>query len=249
MSNYNNFSPFYDLLTYDVNYKKRAEYIMNIFKEKDRCPSLLLDFACGTGNFSCLLAKMGIDVIGVDMSEGMLSLAQEKNRNLKKPVLYLCQKGSELDLFGTVDGAISCLDSLNHITDYSELKETFKKISLFLEPERLFIFDMNTVYKHKEILGNSSYKKKRAGVECFWQNRLEEDGLTVEITLELTYKTGLFKKQTVTEVIRERAYTEDEIKEALNEAGLLLIEVYGENTFSAPTARSQRNIYVARKVK
>ncbi len=192
---------------------------------------------------------MGIDVIGVDMSEGMLCEAREKNDKLEKSVLYLCQKGSELDLYGTVDGAVSCLDSLNHITDYCELKETLKKISLFLEPERLFVFDMNTVYKHREILGNSFYKTKKSGVTCFWTNRLLSDGVTVEITLDITYKAGFLKKETVCEIIKERAYTSDEINEALEEAGFSLEAVYGENTFLPPREDSQRNIYVARKVK
>ena len=249
MSNYNNFSPFYDTLTYDVNYAKRAKYLMDIFKEKDKTPSLLLDFACGTGNFSVEFSKMGIDVIGVDMSEGMLCEAWDKNEGLEKPVLYLCQKGSELDLYGTVDGAVSCLDSLSHITDYTEFKETLKKISLFLEPERLFVFDLNTPYKHREILGNSFYKTKKRGVSCLWSNRLKEDGLTVEITLDITYKTGLFKKETVTEIITERAYTDGEISAALSEAGFALEAVYGENTLLPPKENSERNIYVARKVK
>ena len=222
---------------------------MDIFKEKDKTPSLLLDFACGTGNFSVEFSKMGIDVIGVDMSEGMLCEARDKNEGLEKPVLYLCQKGSELDLYGTVDGAVSCLDSLSHITDYTEFKETLKKISLFLEPERLFVFDLNTPYKHREILGNSFYKTKKRGVSCLWSNRLKEDGLTVEITLDITYKTGLFKKETVTEIITERAYTDGEISAALSEAGFALEAVYGENTLLPPKENSERNIYVARKVK
>ena len=249
MSNYNNFSPFYDILTYDVNYSKRAKYLMNIFKEKHKMPSLLLDFACGTGNFSVEFSKMGIDVIGVDMSEGMLCEARDKNEALERPVLYLCQKGSELDLYGTVDGAVSCLDSLNHITDYAEFKETIRKISLFLEPERLFVFDLNTPYKHREILSNSFYKSKKKGVTCLWNNRLLSDGLTVEITLDITYKTGLFKKETVSEVITERAYTEEELSAALSEAGFVLEAVYGENTLLPPKEDSERNIYVARKVK
>ena len=222
---------------------------MDIFKEKDKIPSLLLDFACGTGSFSVEFSKMGIDVIGVDMSEGMLCEARDKNEGLEKPVLYLCQKGSELDLYGTVDGAVSCLDSLSHITDYTEFKETLKKISLFLEPERLFVFDLNTPYKHREVLGNRFYKTKKKGVTCLWSNRLTEDGLTVEITLDITYKTRLFKKETVSEIITERAYTDEELTVALSDAGFALEAVYGENTFLPPKEDSERNIYVARKVK
>ncbi|MBQ1186263.1 MAG: class I SAM-dependent methyltransferase [Clostridia bacterium] len=249
MSNYNNFSPFYDIFTNNVDYKSRANYLLEIFVKHGKKPSLLLDFACGTGNFSVQFAKMGIEVIGVDKSEGMLALAAEKNRNLKNKVLYLCQSGSELDLYGTVDGAISGLDSLNHITDINELEKTLSKISLFLEEGCLFVFDMNTVYKHKEVLGSSSYHLKKRGVECFWHNNLKEDGVTVEINLNFTYKTGLFKKDTVCETITERAYTAEEIENLLNNTGFKLEAVYGENTFLPPKENSQRNVYVARKVK
>lgn len=223
--------------------------MLQIFERLDRKPTLLLDFACGTGNFSVQFAKNGIEVIGVDKSEGMLCEAQEKNTGLQKPVMYLCQSGEELDLYGTVDGAVSCLDSLNHITDYEELKKTVEKISLFLEKGRIFVFDMNTLYKHKEVLAGSSYRMKRKGVECVWSNRLLEDGVTVEITLNFTYRTGIFKKETVTEQFCERAYTDDEITNALKGAGFMLEAVYGENSFDPPDSKSQRNIYVARKVK
>jgi ubiquinone/menaquinone biosynthesis C-methylase UbiE len=248
MSNYNIFSHFYDIFTYDVDYKKRTDYLLSLFNRFDKTPTLILDFACGTGNFSVEFAKRDIEVIGVDISEDMLCEAQAKNLKLKRPVMYLCQRGCELDLYGTVDGAVSCLDSLNHITDFEELKNTFKKLSLFLEKDRLFIFDMNTVYKHREVLAESSYRVKRKGVECLWSNRILDDSVTVEITLSFTYKTGLFKKETVTETFCERAYTEEEITELLKSSGFELLATFGENTFLPPKADSQRNIYVARKV-
>ena len=221
MGNYNNFSLFYDIFTCDVEYKARTEYIMKIFEKWDKKPTLLLDFACGTGNFSVQFSKKGIDVIGVDCSEGMLA---------------------------TADGAVSCLDSLNHITDKEELKKTIEKISLFLEPGCLFVFDMNTPYKHKEVLSGSTYRMKKRGVECIWTNTLLEDGITIEIRLDFTYKTGLFKKETVSEIVREKAYNNEEITEMLTAAGLKLEAVYGENTFDTPKENSQRNVYVARKV-
>ena len=250
MANYNNFSPFYDLFTGDVDYTARAKYLLKIFERLDKKPSLLLDFACGTGNFSFQFAKMGIDVIGVDKSEGMLCEAQYKNAKLKKnKILFLCQSGEELDLFGTVDGAVCCLDSINHITDVSILEKTIQKISLFLEPQRLFVFDVNTIYKHKQVLGNKEFFLRKKGVECFWKNSLQEDNAIVNIDLEFTYKTGLFKKEIVTESFCERAYTEEEIYNILDNSGFKIEAIYGENTFSPPQENSQRNIYVARKAK
>lgn len=248
MGNYNNFSCFYDIFTRDVDYKARSEYLLKIFQKWDKKPTLMLDFACGTGNFSVQFAKRGIEVIGVDSSEGMLAVAMDKNRSLKNKVLYLNQSGSELDLYGTVDGAVCCLDSLNHITNAGELQNTISKISLFLEPGRLFVFDINTPYKHKEVLAGSSYRMRKRGVECIWNNTLLEDGLTVEIELSFTYKTGLFKRETATEIIREKAYTTKEINCMLQNAGLKLEAVYGENTYLPPKENSERNIYIARKV-
>lgn len=249
MSNYNNFSPFYDLFTGNVNYKRRAAYLLKIFTAFDKKPQLLLDFACGTGNFSVEFAKCGIEVIGVDKSDGMLCEAQRKNLKLDNPVMYLCQSGEELDLFGTVDGAVSCLDSLNHITDIEALRQTFCNISMFLEPNRLFVFDMNTVYKHQNVLADSSYRMRKKGVDCFWSNKLRQDGVTVDISLEFVYKTGFLKREHISESFSERAYTKEELVDILKSSGFMLEAVYGENSFASPSEKSQRNVYVARKVK
>ena len=118
MSSYNVFSLFYDSFTKDVKYRERTDYILRLFEKFDRKPTLMLDLACGTGNFSTEFARRGIEVIGVDISEDMLAVANEKNLELEQPVLYLCQPAEELELYGTVDGAVCLLDSLNHITDY-----------------------------------------------------------------------------------------------------------------------------------
>lgn len=247
MSYYNNFSHFYDILTKNVNYKKRTKYLLSLFEKYGKRPTLLLDVACGTGNFSTEFAKSGIDVIGIDKSEGMLSLAQEKNENLDKKVLYLCQSAEEMDLFGTVDGAVCCLDSINHITDSKILLEAFKKVSLFLEDDCLFIFDANTPYKHRQILGNNSYKINKKGVSCLWTNNYNDEDKTVNVELTFTFKTSLFKKEYVTESFSEKAYTEKELKIMLKTAGFKVLEVFGEMTNEAPKNNSQRNIYVCKK--
>ena len=156
---YTCFAENYDLLMQDVNYKERTEYLLSVFESYSKKPSLLLDLACGTGSFSNEFAKRDIQVIGVDLSPEMLNIAREKSQKEKLDVLYLCQDASRLDLYGTVDGAVCCMDSINHITDINVLKETFKKVSLFLEPDCLFVFDVNTLYKHKEVLGNNLKKR------------------------------------------------------------------------------------------
>ncbi|MBR2488902.1 MAG: class I SAM-dependent methyltransferase [Clostridia bacterium] len=168
MSGYESFADFYDILMSDVDYSARTEYLLNLFKKHGKVPSLLLDVACGTGAFSNLMAQKGIEVIGVDASEEMLAVARENSAEMGTQVLYLCQKAEELDLYGTVDGAICCLDSINHIVDLKTLKTAFQKISLFMESGSLFIFDVNTPYKHTDILADNTFVIEEEDIFCVW---------------------------------------------------------------------------------
>ena len=181
---YSNFAAFYDKLQSDVDYAARANVLLNLFEKYDRLPTLLLDMACGTGGFSEQFLKFGIDVIGVDPSPEMLSVAREKLYNNGNSPLLLCQSAAELDLYGTVDGAICCLDSLNHITSIKNLKKAISKVSLFLEKDGLFIFDMNTVYKHEKILADNVFVKENDDVFCVWQNRYDKRKRSTEIMLD-----------------------------------------------------------------
>ncbi len=248
MSDYNVFSLFYDLFTDDVNYPDRAKYILSLFEKFDRKPTLMLDLACGTGNFSCEFAKDGIEVIGADISEDMLGVANDKNAELEKPVMYICQPAEELELFGTVDGAVCLLDSLNHITDYENFKKAIARTALFLEQGRLFIFDLNTPYKHKEILKNNGFRIKKGNVRCMWSNYYSEENNTVKIHLDFSVRKSLFSLELYSEEFSERTFSDEEISEALTEAGLLLLAVYGENSFEAPGEKSERNIYITRRI-
>ena len=180
MKSYNTFAKFYDELTDNVEYEKRSKYIYDFFKENCANCNSVLDLACGTGGFSNEFAKRGIDVIGVDISEEMLASARQNSAECKTDVLYLCQPAEELDLYGTVDGAVCCLDSLNHITDYSAFCTAISKVSLFLEKDRLFIFDVNTVFKHKYILADNTFVIDRDDVYCIWQNETDSETLETE---------------------------------------------------------------------
>jgi len=130
MESYSQFANVYDCLMSDVDYKKRTSYLLKLFKKHGKTPTLLLDLACGTGGFSNEMASRGIEVIGADMSEEMLSVAREKSAEQGLDVLYLCQKAEELDLYGTVDGAVCCMDSINHIVNLKNLEKAFCKVSL-----------------------------------------------------------------------------------------------------------------------
>ena len=245
---YSIFADFYDELMYDVDYKKRTSYLMKLFKKYGKAPTLLLDAACGTGGFSNEFARLGVEVIGADMSEEMLSIARESAMEQGNDILFLCQRLEELDLYGTVDGAVCCLDSLNHITDYNTLCKAIKRISLFLEQEKLFIFDVNTEYKHKEVLGNNVFVIERDDVYCVWANKHTLKNNKTDIMLDFFVKDGENYSR-FSEEFSERAYSKEQLEKAIKNAGLEIVGVFDDMTEKPLTDTSERAIYVTRKVK
>ena len=244
---YSDFAYVYDTLMGDVDYKARTEYILNLFEKCGKTPTLLLDLACGTGGFSNEFAKKGVEVIGVDMSEEMLAVARENSASEGVDVLYLCQRAEELDLYGTVDGAVCCMDSINHITDKKALTKAIGKVSLFLEKDCLFIFDINTEYKHRHILANNTFIIEEEDVYCVWQNSFNEENLTTDISLDFfVAEDDIYIRSS--EDFSERAYTKEEISEILKKSGLEVLAVFDDMSFTAPKPDSERVFYIAKKI-
>ena len=244
---YSNFAKVYDCLQSDVDYKARTEYLLGLFERFDRLPTLLLDMACGTGGFSLCFADKGIDVIGVDPSAEMLQIAKNKAEKQQKELLLLCQFAAELDLYGTVDGAVCCLDSINHIIDEDELQESFDKISLFLEPGRLFIFDVNTEYKHREILSGNTFVYDTDEVYCVWNNSPCDDEGIVDIHLDFFQKQSNGSYIKTSEEFSERAYKKEILEKMLQKAGLEVLVVLGDMTERKAECTDERIIFVTRK--
>ena len=241
---YDRFSEFYDRLMTDCDYKARADYLLGLFSRFSHTPKLMLDLCCGTGSLSVELMRRGCDVIAVDSSESMLSAAGEKARACGFDMLCLCQDASELDLYGTVDGAVCTLDSVNHIIDGDSLQAAFERVSLFLEPGCLFVFDANTEYKHRQILGDNTFVVEDGGIYCVWQNSY--DPPYTDIKLDFFAQQGeLYRKST--EEFSERAYSVDELTETAVAAGLETVAIFDDMTLSPPKPDSQRLIYVMRK--
>lgn len=240
---YNAFSKFYDLLMQDARYDERTEYVLGLFREFGDTPTLLLDLGCGSGEFTKRFAEAGVETIGVDPSEDMLGVAREK----LPEGLFLNQSGAELDLYGTVDGAVSLMDSLNHINDYEEFCETIAKVSLFLEPRKLFIFDLNTEFKHREILADNAFIRETDEVMCCWQNFTDED-LKTDIYLDFfkLEEGGTYRRES--DEFSERAYSKKQIESALENAGLEILATYDDMTHEPQNEFSERVYYITKKV-
>lgn len=249
MASYGDFAYYYDVLTENVDYQKRCEYICSLLAENGVSEGILLDLACGTGTLSLMLSERGYDVIGVDGSEEMLTQAQEKKMQTGDDTIFLCQKMQELDLFGTINAAVSTLDSINHVVSEDDVREIFRRVSLFTEDKGIFIFDVNTPYKHREILGDNTFIYDLDQVYCVWQNTTDEN-LVTTISLDL-FEKDEYDEETYyrySEEFRERAYDLDKIKKWLEEYKFEVVAVYGEMTRDAVKADTQRAVFVARKI-
>lgn len=246
MDTYNVFADFYDALTLNVNYEDRANYIINVFKKLNHNMGITLDLACGTGNLTIELAKRNVDIYGIDGSEEMLSQAFQKSAENNLNLLFLCQKMQNIDLYGTIDTCICTLDSINHLTNINDVQKTFDKVSLFMNPKGYFLFDVNTIYKHQNILSNNTFVYDTDEVYCVWQNSLKENNI-VDIDLDFfAYEDGAYYRDE--QHFSERAYSHDEILSMLNKAGFEFVACYGDMTFDLPNNDEQRVIYIARKI-
>lgn len=244
---YSSFAAFYDSLQSDVMYEQRAGYIAELFKKYDRLPTQLLDVACGTGGFSLQFAKMGMAVTAADPSPEMLSVAQKKASATDLDIMLVCQSARDTKLPYAVDGAVCCLDSINHIIDKRELKASFRAVAAAVKDGGLFIFDVNTPFKHRNILSGNTFVIENDDVYCVWQNSDCEKNGIVGICLDFFGKGADGKYIRTTEEFAERAYTDEEIRNMLEPAGLEVVAVLGDMSFKAPKACDERVIYVTKK--
>ena len=247
MNGYANFAAFYDTLTQNVEYERRAAHFLRLMERFGCTPQLLLDLACGTGSMSLCFARQGIEVIGVDGSAEMLSIARQKAAGEERQILFLNQQMERLDLYGTVQAAVCSLDSINHVIQSSRVQRIFQRVALFLEPGGIFAFDANTPWKHRHILANQTFVYDEDAVYCVWQNEWEEKRDLTHIHLDFFQKEGA-RYRRMQEDFCERAYSSQALEEWLGMAGLEPLGRFGEFSADPPGEDAERIVYLARKV-
>ncbi|GAB5081545.1 class I SAM-dependent methyltransferase [Hominimerdicola sp. 21CYCFAH17_S] len=248
MSGYGKFAWFYDRLTDNVEYDKIAAAVDRYVERFGGRKNILLDIACGTGSLCERFAKMGYDVIGIDSSEQMLNAALDKKYDSGLPIQYLCQDMTKLDMYGTVDVTVCTLDSINHLTDIEAVMKVFERVSLFAYPDGLFIFDVNTVYKHREVLSNNAFVYDLDGLFCVWQNEYNAEDSSVDIYLDFFERNGQGGYDRYQESFAEQAYSRELIRQCLNKAGFEVLGEYDGYTDAPPAEDSERIVYVVRKI-
>lgn len=245
---YGIFSSVYDILTENVEYERIADKICSLLTRNGINGGLLLDLGCGTGTLSFLLENKGYDVIGVDPSEDMLAVANEKKYDENSSAIFLCQSGEKLDLYGTIDCAVCVLDTINHIPSLEKIRETFKKISLFMNLGGIFVFDINTVYKHEKILGDNTFVYDMDEVYCVWQNTFDAENDKTDIDLDFFIKNEddeCFERYS--ESFSEYAYKTEDILNVLKECGFKILALTDDYTDNEVIENTQRITITAKK--
>jgi len=250
MSSYDFLAGCYDQLTYDVDYSAWADYIETHFRRRGLPGKTVLDLACGTGSLTRALAGRGYEMIGVDLSPDMLAEAAEKNRDVDGiPPMFLCQSMDKLDLYGTIDACVCCLDSVNYVTSPKQLQKAFERVHLFLMPGGLFLFDINTPEKLMGLDGQV-FLDETEDTYCVWRAEYSKRRRVCSYFMDifrLDEETGLWDRGE--ELHEEYAYTPQELEEYLRQAGFTDIRQYGNLKLRAPIPGEDRIFFTARKDK
>lgn len=247
MEAYTSFAGVYDTFMDNVPYGEWCEYVAGLLEDYEICDGLVLDLGCGTGSLTELLAEKGYDMIGADCSEDMLEIAREKKERSGHDILYLLQDMRKFELYGTVRAVVSICDSMNYIMSEEELLQVFLLVNNYLDPEGIFIFDMNTLYKYRELLGDVTIAENREACSFIWENTWyeEEQANEYDLTIFEKEESGLFRKYTETHF--QRAYEIKTVIRLIQEAGMEFVAVYDAFTKDAPKADSERIYFIARE--
>lgn len=246
MEAYSGFAEVYDLFMDNVPYEAWSQYLIQILKKYGIEDGLVLDLGCGTGKMTRLLEKAGYDMIGVDYSEEMLGIAREWEQE-NSQILYLNQDMREFELYGTVKAVVSICDSMNYITEEEDLLTVFQLVNNYLDPGGIFVFDMNTLYKYREILGETTICENREEGSFIWDNYYDEEEQINEydLTLFIREEDGRYKKYEETHF--QRGYALERVKELITEAGMEFVACYGEDSYDSPKPESERVYFIARE--
>lgn len=244
MKGYGAFAKVYDTLTKDVDYFKRCNYIEALFEKfAVKKPELVCDLACGTGSMCELLYDRGYDMIGIDISADMLDAAISKKEG--RDILYLNQDICDFELYGTVDAFLCLLDSVNHLTDDGDLDSIFALVNNYLNPDGIFIFDVNTGHKFENVLADNTFTYEDEDIFYVWENSCEDVFCDMYITFFVKDDDDRYQK--IVQQLSERYYSESEIKSCAEKHNLKVEGVFSDLSFDQPDKTCERQFWVLRK--
>lgn len=250
---YSNFAACYDQLMDNIPYDEWFSYLHGLLKEYKIEDGIVVELGCGTGNITELMAKAGYDMIGIDNSDAMLDIANEKKAENGSSSLYLLQDMREFELYGTVKAVVSLCDSLNYITESEDLLQVFKLVNNYLDPKGIFIFDFHPRYYYKKIVADATIAEDRDDISFIWDNFYDDEENINELALSLFVKesesngddAGIFRKYE--ELHLQRGYTLQEMKALIAASGMELVAAYDAFTHDEASEECERIYIIARE--
>lgn len=223
--------------------KDLSEEALALLSERN----LVLDLGCGTGTLTEMLAELGYDMMGIDMSYDMIQVAMEKREESGNDIMYLCQDMRELELYCTVGTIICICDSINYLLKPDEIVETLKRVNNYLFPKGLFIFDFNTDYKYREVIGNTTIAENREDCSFIWDNFYDaKTGINeYDLTIFVKEEDDLFRR--FNEVHYQRGYSLGEMENLVKKAGLELVCAMDSDNDGPVSDMTERVLMVCRE--
>lgn len=242
---YKEFSYYYDYFNYTADYDVLADTIHKWATSSKLDGKIACDLGCGTGELAIRLNEKGWDVIAVDCSEEMLDVFMDKREELGLyNILILNQDITQLDMYGTVDLFTCTFDTVNHLNGAADVQKLFDKVSLFMHPDGVFIFDMNTEYKHLNVLGNELFNFDEDEAACIWQNTLDSENNRTNISINIKDKQS---GEEYSESFYEYFYSLESIEKMLKKSGLKICKIADGENFGEIQPTSQRYLFMVKK--
>lgn len=243
---YKEFSNIYDTLMEDVNYNTWTGYIIQLFKRHDVKPEKILDLACGTGNITVPLSKLGFNVCGVDISESMLAIAENKSRLNRCNIRFIHQDIRNLNLPGKFDAVTCACDGINYILKEDELISTFLRIYDILNQGGILIFDISSYFKLRFLLGNNTLFEEKNDICYCWENEFNIDSSIIKMRLNFFVPKGNLYHR-FEEIHYQKAYKKNFIINSLKACGFFSINCYESFAFNEPKETNERIFFTAKK--
>ena len=246
MASYQSFAQVYDLFMDNIDYDGWSAYLISLLKEYGVDDGLVLELGCGTGSMTERLARAGYDMIGADLSADMLDIAMEKRAESGLDILYLLQDMREFELYGTVRAVVSVCDSMNYLLEEEDLLTVFRLVNNYLDPGGVFIFDLNTEKKYRD-MGETTIAENREEASFIWENYFDEEEKINEYDLTLFIRDEDGRYDKFEEFHEQRAYPLLRIGEIIQESGMELVTMYDAFTHEPATEDSERVYVITRE--
>lgn len=233
----------YDPLSDKSYYDSYLSFILKAIEKHSKIPVFdILDLGCGTGSLSVLLEKKNFGLVCVDNSVEMLDLAKKRSESL----LLINRSIADFELFGTVQAAISTLDTLNYLTSKRDVERTLSLLRNYLESGGIFVFDINTEYRYTDCYGDKLFVfETQSGDTLIWENEFRAPIHSLILTMFKRREDGAFEKET--EVQTQRLYRIDEMRSMLENNGFEVLDIFGTLGFGAFEPTSEKAYFIARR--